>query len=68
MPGEDITVHVTVYLNRGDRPGGWSLIRIAWIDESGNPVVDIAGSMLCPFYAWWREHVYEIDSRRITNN
>jgi hypothetical protein len=38
MPGEDITVHVTVYLNRGDRPGGWSLIRLAWIDESGNPV------------------------------
>jgi hypothetical protein len=50
MPGEDITVHVTVYLNRGDRPGGWSLIRLAWIDESGNPVVgppfvDVLGTL-----------------------
>jgi hypothetical protein len=50
MPGEDITVHVTVYLNVGDRPGGWRLIRLAWIDESGNPVVgppfvDVPGTL-----------------------
>jgi hypothetical protein len=50
MPGEDITVTVKVYLNEGDRPGGWRLIRLAWIDESGNPVVgppfvDVVGTL-----------------------
>jgi hypothetical protein len=50
MPGENIPVTVTVYLNKGDRPEGWRLIRLAWIDESGNPVVgppfvDVVGTL-----------------------
>jgi hypothetical protein len=50
MPGENIPVTVTVYLNKGDRPEGWRLIRLAWIDESGNPVVgppfvDVVGEL-----------------------
>ncbi len=50
MPGENIPVTVTVYLNEGDRPGGWRLIRLAWIDASGNPVVgppfvDVEGTL-----------------------
>jgi hypothetical protein len=48
MPGENITVHVTVYLNEGDRPGGWRLIRLAWIDESGNPVDPDTGRLTTP--------------------
>ncbi|MEM4339419.1 MAG: hypothetical protein QXE03_04300 [Candidatus Nitrosocaldus sp.] len=38
LPGEPINVTVNVYLNEGDRPGGWRLIRLAWIDSTGNLV------------------------------
>ncbi len=38
LPGGSIDVTVNVYLNAGDRPGGWRLIRLAWIDSTGNLV------------------------------
>ncbi len=48
LPGEEIEVTVNVHLNEGDRPGGWRLIRLAWIDSTGNviwPHVDVTGEL-----------------------
>ncbi|MEM2048150.1 MAG: hypothetical protein QW181_00695 [Candidatus Nitrosocaldus sp.] len=49
MPGDAIDVTVNVYLNAGDRPGGWRLIRLAWIDETGNlagPHQDVTATLV----------------------
>jgi|GEM_PF-1245994 len=48
LPGEEIEVTVKVHLNEGDRPGGWRLIRLAWIDSTRNviwPHVDVEGTL-----------------------
>lgn len=49
LPGDVIGVTVNVHLNEGDRPGGWSLIRLAWIDSTGNlvgPHQDVTATLI----------------------
>lgn len=48
-PGTPIDVIVNVYLKEGDRPHGWSLIRLAWIDSTGNlagPHQDVVATLV----------------------
>lgn len=49
LPGEPIDVTVRVRLIEGDRPQGWTLIRLAWINSTGNLVgsqQDVLGSLV----------------------
>lgn len=49
LPGEPIDVTVRVHLLEDDRPLGWTLIRLAWIDSTGNLVgshQDVPGSLV----------------------
>ncbi len=63
LPGEEIEVTVKVHLNEGDRPRGWTLIRLAWIDSTGNviwPHVDVEGTLT--------EGTVDPETRRLTTS